>query len=93
MKILVAAASKHGATSEIAVSIGETLLQRGFDVAVSPAEQVNGVNGYDAVVLGSAVYAGHWLKPALELVEAPAKPGVTFVYEMVSFRAVARTSQ
>jgi menaquinone-dependent protoporphyrinogen oxidase len=28
------------------------------------AEQVREVDGYDAVVLGSAVYAGHWLKPA-----------------------------
>jgi menaquinone-dependent protoporphyrinogen IX oxidase len=30
------------------------------------AEQVREVDGYDAVVLGSAVYAGHWLKPARE---------------------------
>ena len=26
------------------------------------------MDGYDAVVLGSAVYAGHWLKPARDLV-------------------------
>ena len=35
----------------------------------APPEQVKGVDGYEAVVVGSAVYAGHWLKPARELVE------------------------
>lgn len=69
MKVLVTAASKHGATAEIAAAIGERLSQRGFDVTVAAPEQVEGVDGYDAVVLGSGVYAGHWLKPAIELVE------------------------
>jgi menaquinone-dependent protoporphyrinogen oxidase len=32
-------------------------------------EQVDEVEGYDAVVLGSAVYAGHRLKPARKLVD------------------------
>lgn len=34
-----------------------------------PSEEVSSVEDYDAIVLGSAVYAGHWLKPARELVE------------------------
>jgi menaquinone-dependent protoporphyrinogen oxidase len=67
MRVLVSAATKYGATAEIAQAIGDVLRDRGLDSAVVPPEQVEGVDGYDAVVLGSAVYAGHWLKPAREL--------------------------
>src|SRR5262245_56209210 len=69
MKVLVAAASKHGATAEIATTIGEVLADRGLDTTVTSPEEVDSFEGYDAVVLGSAVYAGHWLKPARELVD------------------------
>ncbi len=69
MRVLVAAATKYGATAEIAQAIAETLGEHGLEAAVLPPEQVEGVEGYDAVVVGSAVYAGHWLKPARELVE------------------------
>ena len=70
MKVLVAAATKHGATAEIAATIGEVLRdEHGMEAAVVPPEEVATVDGYDAVVLGSAVYAGHWLAPAKELVD------------------------
>jgi menaquinone-dependent protoporphyrinogen oxidase len=84
MKVLVSAASKHGATSEIAEEIGEALREaledRGVPgegdepvVDVRPPEQVGSVEDYDAVVLGSAVYAGHWLQSARELAERHAQ--------------------
>jgi menaquinone-dependent protoporphyrinogen oxidase len=69
MRVLVTAATKHGATGEIAQVIGEALRERGLDPTVLEPERVDTVDGYDAVVLGSAVYAGHWLKPARELIE------------------------
>jgi menaquinone-dependent protoporphyrinogen oxidase len=72
MKVLVSAASRHGATSEIAEEIGKALHERGDDevvVDMRSAERVSSVEDYDAVVLGSAVYAGHWLEPARELAE------------------------
>jgi menaquinone-dependent protoporphyrinogen oxidase len=69
MRVLVAAATKYGATAEIAQAIAEVLGEHGLEVTVLPPERVEEVDGYDAVVLGSAVYAGHWLKPARELVE------------------------
>jgi len=72
MRVLVSAASEHGATGEIAEAIGRTLRERGLDVAVIAAGSVDAVEPYDAVVLGSAVYAGHWLKPAKDLVERDA---------------------
>ena len=70
MKVLVTAATKHGATAEIATAIGEALRgEPGLDAAVVPPEEVATVDGYDAVVLGSAVYAGHWLPAAPDLVD------------------------
>jgi menaquinone-dependent protoporphyrinogen oxidase len=67
MKVLVTAASKYGATGEIATAIGDVLAAHGLDATVVPPEKVATLDGYDAVVLGSAVYGGHWLKPAREL--------------------------
>ena len=67
MRILVTAASKHGATQGIAEVIGYELEARGLDVTVTPVEDVGSVDGYDAVVLGSAVYLGKWRPEAREL--------------------------
>jgi menaquinone-dependent protoporphyrinogen oxidase len=64
MNVLVTAASQQGATYEIAEAIGRVLRERGFDSTVSRPEQVDDVTGYDAVVIGSAIYSGHWLEPA-----------------------------
>ena len=69
MGVLVTAATKYGATTEIAQAIAAVLGEHGLEAIVLPPEQVEEVEGYDAVVVGSAVYAGHWLKPAKELVE------------------------
>ena len=69
MKVLVTAASKHGATAEIASVIGAVLETEKLAVDVLPPDEVTFVDCYDAVVLGSGVYAGHWLKPAKEFVE------------------------
>ena len=69
MRVLVTAASEHGATGEIAEAIGEALRGRGLDATVVAPDDVDGVEGYDAVVLGSAVYSGRWLPPARALVD------------------------
>ena len=69
MRVLVTAATKYGATGEIAQAIGEVLREHGLDATVGSPEAATTVDGYDAVVLGSAVYAGRWLKPARELVD------------------------
>ena len=69
MRVLVTAASKHGATAEIAAAIADQLTTSGVDAVVMPIDDVTTTDGYDAVVLGSAVYAGQWLKPARELVD------------------------
>lgn len=62
-------ASKYGATTEIGDAIGDVLAQRGLDVDVTPPQEVTAIEDYDAVVIGSAVYLGKWMKPARQLVE------------------------
>lgn len=69
MRVLIAVASKHGATSEIAQRIGEVLESRGLEVTVTAADQVDDIRGYEAVILGSAVYAGRWMKEARDLAD------------------------
>jgi menaquinone-dependent protoporphyrinogen oxidase len=72
MKVLVCAASKYGATSEIAQAVADVLAERGCEVTVLPPEKVGAVEEFDAVVLGSAVYMGQWMKPARELAQRSA---------------------
>jgi menaquinone-dependent protoporphyrinogen oxidase len=76
MKILVAVATRHGATREIAEHIarscGSALADAGVSSAVDvrDAGLVSSLDGFDAVILGSAVYMGHWLEPARRLAES-----------------------
>ncbi len=59
--VLVAYASKHQATAEIASFIGDVLRESGgISADVRAVETVQDLAGYDAVVLGSAVYIGQW---------------------------------
>jgi menaquinone-dependent protoporphyrinogen oxidase len=66
-RVLVTAASGHGSTTEIARVIGLTLADRQLAVDIVPPAVVDSVEGYDAVIMGSAVYGGHWLTPAKNL--------------------------
>jgi menaquinone-dependent protoporphyrinogen oxidase len=66
--VLVSAASMHGATAEIAQAIADELSVQGLTVTVIPPGDVRAIDGYDAVIIGSAVYTGHWLDPAKDLV-------------------------
>jgi menaquinone-dependent protoporphyrinogen oxidase len=58
--VLVAYASKHGSTAEIADAVADTLCECGLRVDCVEAGEVKNVEGYDAVVLGSAVYMKRW---------------------------------
>jgi menaquinone-dependent protoporphyrinogen oxidase len=69
MKVLVSVASRHGASFQIAEEISATLAASGFQTAVLPPDAVTSLEGYDAVILGSSVYVGHWMDSAVNLVE------------------------
>jgi menaquinone-dependent protoporphyrinogen oxidase len=68
MHVLVAYASRHGATRGIAERIAETLLVAGLDAEAQPAASIRNVAEYDAVVIGSAAYMYRWMKEATDLV-------------------------
>jgi menaquinone-dependent protoporphyrinogen oxidase len=73
MRVLVTAASKHGATTEIAGAVATALRERGLTVDLTPPSQVTAVEPYDAVVLGSGVYAGRWVEEARTFVDRHAE--------------------
>ncbi len=69
MKVLVTSASRHGATREIAETIAGELRAAGLDADVLAMSSVGSLDGYQAVVIGSAVYMGNWLAEARGFVE------------------------
>jgi menaquinone-dependent protoporphyrinogen oxidase len=68
MSTLVAYASKHGSTAEIAERIGDSLRRVGHEAQVLPVSAVTDPIDFEAMVLGSAVYMGHWMKEAANFV-------------------------
>jgi len=67
--VLVAFASKHGATAEIAEAVADQLREQGHGVDCVPAGAVDGLESYDAVVIGSAVYMKRWRPEARRLLK------------------------
>lgn len=63
-QILVAYASKHGSTTEVADALATQLRAHGYDVDLRPAAEVRTLDGYTAVVLGGAIYTGRWHRAA-----------------------------
>jgi menaquinone-dependent protoporphyrinogen oxidase len=62
MNILVAYASAHGSTAQVALAIGQQLTERGLNVTVSNVKDVRTIRDYDAIVSGSAIHNGALLK-------------------------------
>jgi menaquinone-dependent protoporphyrinogen oxidase len=72
-QVLVAYATKYGATAEIAEKICQALRQAGLRTDVLPVDRVGDLVPYKAVVLGSAVYVGLWRKEATTFLKANEK--------------------
>ncbi|MGW5735947.1 MULTISPECIES: flavodoxin domain-containing protein [Streptomyces] len=64
VKVLVSYATKNHSTAEIARTITEVLREQGLESDTRHVTQIGDVRAYDAVVLGSALYAGRWLRDA-----------------------------
>lgn len=65
--LVVAAASRHGGTCEIADRLAWTLendLPLGWRVIRPDLSDLQVLDDADAVVLGSAIYYGHWMRAA-----------------------------
>jgi menaquinone-dependent protoporphyrinogen oxidase len=72
MTVLVTAASKHGATLEIAETIARVLENRGITAEFVAIDDVVELGSYDAHVVGSGIYLGNWLKRAHRFIDAHA---------------------
>jgi len=60
MVVLVAYATRHGATAGIAERIAADLCHSGVPSVAQPVHTVRDVRAFDAVVLGAAAYLSHW---------------------------------
>jgi len=65
IKVLMAYASTHGSTQEVAEDVAATLRSQGLTVDLQPARDVRTLEGYRAVVLGAPLYMFHLHKDAL----------------------------
>jgi menaquinone-dependent protoporphyrinogen oxidase len=62
--VLVAYASKHGSTREVAEAVCGSLQEAGQRAHLRPAGEVRDLDGYGAVVLGGSIYMGRWHRSA-----------------------------
>lgn len=69
MDVLVTAASKHGATREIAEEVARVLDEHGVTTELLDIDDVTDLSGYDAYIVGSGIYLGNWLKNARRFLE------------------------
>ena len=69
MRVLIAYATEHGSTREIAERIGRVVSERGIDADVRSADSAGASKEYDAFVIGSAVHDQRWLVWAMDLVD------------------------
>lgn len=69
MRVLIAYATRHGATKGIAERIAERLGTHGIDADARPAGGIGDADRYDAFIVGAAAYMSHWLREATAFVE------------------------
>lgn len=68
-RVLVLYATRAGSTTDVAAAIGETLSAGGYAVDVKNFKTAPSLDGYQAVVLGSAVRMAAWLPEAMDYIK------------------------
>ncbi len=66
-RVLVAYATRHDSTAEIAAAIADELAAAGCAATLGEAHSVESLAHVDAAVIGSALYLGRWDDGALDL--------------------------
>ena len=69
MKVLIAFASRHDSTHEIADVLAQEMRVAGHSVRVREVDAVKEIEQYEAAVIGSAIYMGTWMPEARHFVE------------------------
>jgi len=70
MKVVIVVGSKHGSTRSIAEAVGDELRKGGVEASLVDSDAATSLDGFDAAVVGSAVYVGRWMKDARAFLEA-----------------------
>lgn len=60
-KVLIAYSTKYGSTQQVAESIAESMRAKYYSIDLLPARDVKTLDGYEAVILGTPIYAGQIL--------------------------------
>ena len=63
-EVLIAYATKHGSTHEVAEFVAAHLADIGAEAHTLPAHRVRSLDEYQAVVLGAPLYMGRWHRDA-----------------------------
>jgi len=94
-KILVAYASMHGSTGDVAEAIGKVLCDNGASVDIRLIENVKDPSPYDAAIIGSAVKQSKWLRAAFEFMETHQKTlsQIPVAYFMTCLTLVGKTEE
>ncbi len=58
--ILIAYTTRYGSTQEVAETITAELRKTGLEVVLQPMQEVERLDNFDAVVLGTAIYSTRW---------------------------------
>ncbi len=67
-KVLVTYDSKLGSTAEVAKFMGSVLSEQVASIAVKPLSEVDDLDTYDSVIIGSAIRYDRWLPEATTFV-------------------------
>lgn len=73
-RILIAYATKHGSTQEVAEAIADALREDGHEVDVQTAEETASLDAYVRVILGGSIYFGRWHPDAVAFLERHRDP-------------------
>lgn len=69
IRVLIAYGSKMGGTEGLADMLAAELVAQGIPTDVRAADSVDTLVGYDAVIVGGALYAGRWHRAARRFVK------------------------
>jgi len=69
MRVLVTYGSERGGTQGLAQMVTDGLCAKGLTADLLPPGQVHGLDGYDAVIVGGALYANRWHKDSRRFVK------------------------
>ncbi len=59
-KVLVAYATKHGSTKEVAEAVAQGIREGGWDVDLLRAKDVRSLEGYHGIIIGAPLYIMRW---------------------------------